>query len=266
MGRRPRRSDRRSEVWPWGLDPGLVPGSVGPAAVGHQPWYRRRKSPRLRRPRSRRRDPRIDSPAAIPREISSRSANDNWFADLLRSLGRTPPVNPTYCWIVASERPSRRPITRNDVPARSRRQISSFSATDIRPATATTPSTQLRKCCDDQLRPPAVPIGRSAAPAVCVASKAGGSRGHVSATCPQRRRECANAGATVGLAFRDALRRVSMPVSSLRWTSASVSLSRRATSTSHLGTPSARARRWLARRSVEQREPAPGSACAGRPW
>jgi hypothetical protein len=44
------------------------------------------------------------------------------------------PVNPTYCWIGASERPSSRPLTRNNVPDRSSRQTSSFSATDIRPA------------------------------------------------------------------------------------------------------------------------------------
>jgi hypothetical protein len=105
---------------------------------------------------------RTDSPAANPREISSRSPSESCFAARHRSLGRTPPVNPTYCWIEASERPNRRPITRNDVPARTRRQISSFSATDIRPATTTTPSTRF----EEVLRRPPETAGISVCPVV----------------------------------------------------------------------------------------------------
>jgi hypothetical protein len=82
---------------------------------------------------------RSDSPAANPREISSRSHSDKQTAALVRSRGRIPPVSPTYWRIEPSERPSWLPITRNDTPARINRQISNFSATDIRP-TMNTPS------------------------------------------------------------------------------------------------------------------------------
>ena len=82
---------------------------------------------------------RSDSPAASPREISSRSDSDNLMAARVRSRGRIPPVSPTYLRIEASERPRCRPMIRNDTPARTSRQISNFSATDMR--AMNTPST-----------------------------------------------------------------------------------------------------------------------------
>ena len=63
------------------------------------------------------------------------------------------PVNPTYCWIEASQRPRRCPMTRSIVPDRSSRQISRFSATDIRPAMTAASLVIRRLRWVDELRP-----------------------------------------------------------------------------------------------------------------
>jgi hypothetical protein len=75
--------------------------------------------------------PRIESPTAKPREISSRSVSDNRIADHSGSgTGRRNLADATWVRIVDGGRLNRRLIDRNDSPPSNRSQISVFSDSD----------------------------------------------------------------------------------------------------------------------------------------
>jgi hypothetical protein len=78
---------------------------------------------------------RQDSPAATPRETSSRSAAPSWPAARRRGGSRRPPVRIRNRRTFAMWVPKWRAITRSASPRRYRAQISSCAAGDHRPAT-----------------------------------------------------------------------------------------------------------------------------------
>ena len=100
-------------------------------------------------------------PAARPREISSRSANDNRSSHRRRGTGRIPPVRFSRSRTVDGM-PAHLPR-----PAPSPPDPTATAARPHRPPPATTPSApsghhpipspraKIMKCCDDPLRPPA---------------------------------------------------------------------------------------------------------------
>ena len=70
--------------------------------------------------------PRIDIPAAMPLEISSRSSLDSARLGRRRMLGRIPPCKESNPWIEPGGLPTARPISLSDSPSCHRRQTSSF--------------------------------------------------------------------------------------------------------------------------------------------
>jgi hypothetical protein len=76
---------------------------------------------------------RIDTPAANPREISSRSFKDNRTDDQLTAgNGRRQPDDTNKVWIVDGDLPTTRLIDRCDSPASHRSQTSTLSNSDNR--------------------------------------------------------------------------------------------------------------------------------------
>lgn len=73
---------------------------------------------------------RIDRPAAIPREISSRSTRLSAHGARRRGIGAMPPRATTTLRMTALRRFSARPMARSVVPAFRLRQISSFSGSN----------------------------------------------------------------------------------------------------------------------------------------
>ena len=71
---------------------------------------------------------RIETPAATPREISSRSTSDRCRGERLLGWGRTPPHDSTKARIEAADRPRSRPINRFASPACHRSQTTTRSS------------------------------------------------------------------------------------------------------------------------------------------
>ncbi len=101
---------------------------------------------------------RSDSPAATPREISSRSTRDKCRTDRCRTAGRTPPEASTNARIDPADLPSRRPIDRFDSPA-CRRSHTSTRSESVNTATTTSSMrnhSSHRECCVHPQRPQAI--------------------------------------------------------------------------------------------------------------
>ncbi len=73
----------------------------------------------------------IDTPDAIPREISSRTESDKRLGDhAAGGIGLFHPADTTWVRIVDGGRPNQRLIDRNDSPESNRSQISVLSGSD----------------------------------------------------------------------------------------------------------------------------------------
>jgi len=98
---------------------------------------------------------RNDSPPAIPREISSRSTDDNRSEHHSPpGFGRFQPDAINWVRTVDGDRPRRRLIDRCDSPASHRSHNSSRSETDIRSTTHLHRAKPRQRCCNDPSKPP----------------------------------------------------------------------------------------------------------------
>ena len=127
------------------------PVAAAAAVPGDLARHRRRRTAEPGRDRSRR------SPAAMPREISSRSASVSEGGSRRRSRGGTPP----FSRIVQLDRPGRsssaRPISLIDSPRFHRSHSSRRSWSRVPPSWPShrdTSSSTADRCCDDGLRAP----------------------------------------------------------------------------------------------------------------